>query len=340
MRPIRFEGTAGSGGRRPFRRQHEQHHDATRILLQKMMYNKMRLRSMVKKGCLALLGVFIALVLFAIGMLYYQGRRSAEGRAQYVALGSSFASGFGLGARDPSSPAICARSVNGYPKMLAHMLHLSLVDVSCSGATTAHVLLGGQMFLRPQVDAVRPHTQLVTLTIGGNDLHYVGDLLTLSARRSGTLYGSWLRLFGAAPAPASKAEYRKVEKALIHTVRLVRHRAPHAKILLVSYPPLLPRQGSCPKLGLSPDEAKTMRVVGDRLADITRSAAQISGAVLVDMHRLGLAHDACSAQPWVNGARKVVGAKFHPTLAGSLAVAGAVSETLRGAPRGQDALTR
>lgn len=286
----------------------------------------------MKRGCLSVVGLLMALVMFIIGMLYYQGRRVPEGRAQYVALGSSFAAGFGLGAKDPSSPAICARSVNGYPKQLAHMLGLGIVDVSCSGATTAHVLVGGQMFLPPQIDAVRPETELVTLTIGGNDLHYVGDLLALSARRSGTIYGKWLRHFGNVPVPPSAADYGKVEKALLQTILIVRHRAPRAKIVLVSYPPLLPREGSCPKLGLIPQEVATMRIVGDRLADLTRSAASIGGAVLVDMQRLGLAHDACASRPWVNGARDVVGAQFHPTIAGSLAVARAVSAALNAAP--------
>lgn len=49
---------------------------------------------------------------------------------------------------------------------------LNLVDVSCGGATTAHIL-GAWSELAPQIDAVTSDTKLVTVTIGGNDLNYV-----------------------------------------------------------------------------------------------------------------------------------------------------------------------
>ena len=54
-----------------------------------------------------------------------------------------------------------------------------MVDVSCSGATTAHILKrwGG---LPPQIDAVTPAARLVTVTIGGNDVGYVGGLMAAS----------------------------------------------------------------------------------------------------------------------------------------------------------------
>ena len=87
-------------------------------------------------GGVALLGI-VTIGFFA---LVYQGRRRTRARPQYVALGSSFAAGIGLGERAPGSPRICMQSINGYPQQLARLLGLSLVDVSCSGAATKHVL--------------------------------------------------------------------------------------------------------------------------------------------------------------------------------------------------------
>ena len=57
----------------------------------------------------------------------------------YVALGDSYAAGFGLPA--PSTltgqpvPG-CAQTTGDYPHILAAKLGLSLTDVTCSGATT------------------------------------------------------------------------------------------------------------------------------------------------------------------------------------------------------------
>jgi len=57
---------------------------------------------------------------------------------------------------------------------------LSLVDVTCSGATTADVLRAGQFDQPAQLDAVSDETQLVTVTIGGNDVFYMANLIAIS----------------------------------------------------------------------------------------------------------------------------------------------------------------
>ena len=147
-------------------------------------------------------GLMIAVVvLLGAALLFYQGRQRPAMGAEYVALGSSFAAGLGLGARAPGSPIVCQRSVNGYPQQLARMTGLGLTDMSCSGATASHVLRGGQMFLGPQIDALGPGTRMVTLTAGGNDVSYVGDLTAMAFRRRGGLTGILAGFFwkGARP---------------------------------------------------------------------------------------------------------------------------------------------
>ena len=81
-----------------------------------------------------------------------------------------------------------------YPQQLAKMLSLSIEDMTCSGATTTHVLHGGQYFQGPQIDALGEDTQLVMLTTGGNDISYIGDLTLLATRSRGGVIGSVLRL--------------------------------------------------------------------------------------------------------------------------------------------------
>jgi lysophospholipase L1-like esterase len=69
----------------------------------------------------------------------------------------------------------------------------SFADMTSSGATIRQVLNGGQMYLRPQIDALGPDTRLVTLTAGGNDVSYVGDLVFLAHRNRKNIVGHLLR---------------------------------------------------------------------------------------------------------------------------------------------------
>ena len=93
--------------------------------------------SRIKRMLIA--GLLAAVIAGSLGvaLLAYQGRQRPDTSAEYVALGSSFAAGLGLGPRVPGSPIVCQRSVNGYPQQLARMTGLSLSDMSCSGATAS-----------------------------------------------------------------------------------------------------------------------------------------------------------------------------------------------------------
>jgi len=270
----------------------------------------------------------IALSLVAIGalvmggaFLFIQGRQLPERDAEYVALGSSFAAGLGLGSRVPGSPLVCQRSVNGYPQQLARMTGLSLTDMSCSGATTRHVLRGGQVFLGPQIDALGPGTRLVTLTAGGNDIGYVSDLTALAYRRRGRLVGFLVGRFWSGARPVADRKFDQLSADLVATLREVRRQAPQARILVVTYPVIIPPNGTCSQLGIGEEDADLMRQVGVRLAEATRQAAQEAGATVVDMDQHSAGHDACGPVAWVNGAAPEQGAPFHPTLAGARATA-------------------
>jgi len=213
--------------------------------------------------------------------------------------------------------------VNGYPQQLAAQLKLPLVDMTCSAATTAHVLRGGQYFQRAQLSAVTPRTLLVTITSGGNDVGYVGGLSFAAARNDASFVGWISRYALKRPSPPNQSAFDKVRSDLVAVVAQVRRRAPGATTVLVTYPMIVPPEGTCPKLNLGEDELAVAREVGERLADATRAAAAESGALLVDMQR-----HACSASSWVNGWNEAEGTAFHPTLLGAEAIAAAISGVL------------
>ena len=290
------------------------------------------MRKRYKIGCLTPLLIVVALAVIVFAILFGQGRREPAGRPEYVALGSSFAAGAGLGTLQDGSPLLCARSINGYPPRLARQLRLSLVDMSCGGAVTAHLLNGGQFFQGPQIRTIGRSTSLVTITAGGNDVGYVGDLSMLAARNSDTVFGWGVRHLWSGPKTMAARDFPGLERTLVAVIAAVRERAPNARIVLATYPTILPPDGTCAVLNLSQPEASLMRAVGDRLAETTRGAARRAGALLVDMHALGRGHDACSAAPWTRGWTNGGVAPFHPTLLGAQATADAIARALARSP--------
>jgi len=289
-------------------------------------------REKLKRGCAGTLLVLVALVLAAVAVIHYQAGRTPPGRPVYVALGSSFAAGAGLGKLQPGSPWACARSVGGYPPRLARLLHTEMVDMSCGGAVTDNLLSGGQFFQGPQIRVIGPETRIVTITVGGNDVGYIGDLSMLAARNSGSLFGRGAGLFWAGPQSGQQRDFAGLERKLVALVAVIRERAPAARVVIATYPAIMPAQGTCPLLSLGPDEVALMRDVGDRLAATTRSAAARSGAVPVDMNALGQGHDACAVQPWVRGWVNGGIAPFHPTALGAEATAQAIAQALAASP--------
>jgi lysophospholipase L1-like esterase len=271
-----------------------------------------------------LLGVVLLIAiaaLLALGAVVYQGQQKPRTNSAYVALGSSFAAGLGLGPLAPRSPFVCQRSTNGYPQQVARMTGLSLTDMSCSGATIKHVSLGGQMFLGPQIEALGPDTELVTITAGGNDIGYVGDLTAMAYRNRGGLLGFLVGRLWRGAKPVADRDFEQLATDMAASLREIRRRAPNAQIIVATYPAILPEHGTCPQIGIDGGQADLMRSVALRLDEVTRAAADDAGAMLVDLTAMSREHDACAAQPWVNGATPANGAPFHPTLAGARAVA-------------------
>lgn len=276
----------------------------------------MAIRRTAILGVLLVLGVLVAAPLM---LLYFDSRQVIDRTGEYVALGSSYAAGPGLGDPLEGSPRLCRRTSGGYPELLAPVLGMRLVNNSCSGATAENIVLGGQFFLGPQVDVVGPDAKLVTITAGGNDVAFVGDMMALS----GTLgWFGWLR--GSDIEPFEQRDFGKAKNFLVRSVEAARKRAPDAAVMLVTYPTVLPPEGTCAALGLDEEQAELFRKVESRLLTTTREAATESGAILVDAGELSKDRHACSSDPWIAGASGGEGA-YHPTPAGAQGVADAIA---------------
>ncbi|MFW0783342.1 SGNH/GDSL hydrolase family protein [Gordonia sp. CPCC 206044] len=250
---------------------------------------------------------------------------------KYVALGSSYAAGPDV---SPIVDVPCLRTGNDYPHQVAAAARMRLTDASCSGATSANVFTKPQRPATvPQIDAVTRDTYLVTITVGGNDIDYIGRVTSLSCgnilpAHAGFAKCGHRRHIRPEPGPAA---YAAVEKSLTGLIRAVRARAPHARILVVDYLPVLDARATvCAKVPLTPAEAaQTVRVAGG-LARATAAAVRATGAQLVRASKAGAAHTVCSPQPWLYGFK--FPAPYHPNPSGKAAVARLVLDALRTPP--------
>lgn len=257
-------------------------------------------------------------------------RQLMPAHSRYVAMGSSFAAGPDISTVDDVKSR-CGRSIDNYAHQLARKNDLQLVDVSCGGATTANVL-GKWAELPPQLEAVTPDTRLVTITIGGNDIGYIGCLISASVayRKNPSIAGSNWRC----PIAANTAEaaWQQLEASMRSIAAQVKARAPAARLIFIDYPVVLPEQGGCPAAPLSDEQAGAMRVTAKRLAEITAAVARDSKAELLTASVLSKGHDACAAEPWMNGfmrsGEKSMGAAYHPNIAGMTAIATALDKML------------
>jgi len=218
---------------------------------------------------------------------------------EYVSMGSSFAAGPGIGPLKPDSPPRCTRATNNYASLLAEKHSLNLTDVSCSGAQTAHIL-GPWNELPAQIEAVTESTRLVTVTIGGNDINYVGGLINAScnaiSEQTGQSPSELCR-----PARRAKAEhFTQLENNLRRIAEEVRSRAPNAKLVFIQYLELLP-ETLCDETVLSEHEAQYARTLASRLYALTEQAAATSGALLFPGNELSRGHTACDPEPWTTG---------------------------------------
>jgi lysophospholipase L1-like esterase len=256
----------------------------------------------------------------------------------YVALGDSYAAG-PLIPVQRIDPVGCERSTNNYPSRLAAALGVrDFTDVSCSGAKTDNMTAAQSVLLLgtnpPQFNALRPDTDLVTLTISGNDIGFTEIVYTCG--RAAALNPLGNPCEREATAGGSDVYAQRIA-AVAHKVAAVlegiHQRSPHATVLLVGYLRILPSAGGCyPVMPIARGDVPYLDGLEQQLTDMLASQAFRHDVVFVNSYARSVGHDACQppGAKWVEAVTPTSpAAPVHPNATGMHAVAGFAVDTLR-----------
>jgi lysophospholipase L1-like esterase len=270
-----------------------------------------------------------ATVLALLGFPTTGTAKTVSSPKHYVALGDSYASG-PLIPVQRVDPVGCARSTSNYPALLAGALHIrDYTDVSCSGAKTDNMATPQPVGLGtnpPQFDALRPDTDLVTLTISGNDIGFTELFFTCTRLSLTDPFGNPCERL--ATAGGSDLYARHIAAAAPKVAEVldgIRERSPKATVLLVGYLRILPPAVGCyPIFPIARGDVPYLDGVEHQLTAMLAEQAGNHGAVFVDAYAGSLGHDACQlpGAKWVEGTVPTSpAAPIHPNIAGMQAVA-------------------
>jgi lysophospholipase L1-like esterase len=250
----------------------------------------------------------------------------------YVALGDSYSAASGVLPPDPAAPLLCLRSSRNYPHVLAARTGARLIDVTCGAAETKHFTTAQYPGVAPQVDALGADTDLVTMTIGGNDSGvFIGAILACGAAGIATLgHGSPCKnLYGSRFEDTVRTT---TYPALVSALQVVRAKAPQARVAIIGYPWILPATGGCfDKMPVASGDVPYLRSLQTTLNDAVRRAAAATGATYVDMNGVSEGHDACRPigvrwiEPVLQTTNPVV---VHPNALGEAQLAAQVATVL------------
>lgn len=239
---------------------------------------------------------------------------------EYVAMGDSYSAASGVLPADPTAPPWCARSLRNYPNVIAESVAVDLRDVTCGAAQTRDYREEQYRGVAPQYDALTASTDLVTMTIGGND----GDVFFESIAECGRL-----GLMSAGQGSPCQDEYGdsfadtvrdETYPALVEALEGTIARAPGADVAILGYPWILPATEGCfDKMPVARGDVPYLRDLQAVLNDAVRRAAAATGATYVDLAVASDGHDACQpigtrwVEPVVQGTNPVV---VHPNELG------------------------
>jgi lysophospholipase L1-like esterase len=242
-----------------------------------------------------------------------------SGTVQYVALGDSYAAGQGGG--DYLNG--CLQSPNGYPYLLdaEKWIHLR-ANVACTGAETSEVV-------STQLSALNRGTRLVTLTVGAADLDLSGVLAACTApipTGCQLAIEQALALLSVSCGGGSE----QLRSDLTDLYAEVAEAAPNALIVVTGYPYLFeqPAEGDPNAMIINAVNSATAALnctIQKAVADAQAAGLNI---VYVDVTEEFVGHSiGGSGVPFVNPPGSGIGA-FHPTIAGYVAYAEAISAAL------------
>ncbi|WP_185200766.1 SGNH/GDSL hydrolase family protein [Glaciihabitans sp. INWT7] len=261
---------------------------------------------------------------------------AAEGQSthglEYVALGDSFSSGLGLPHPVSNSPSFCHRSTINFPHRVARALGLTLKDATCAGATTSNVISSplkyGKGSSPPQSGSLNSQTDVVTITIGGNDLGFVdatkscvalgreGPLLLAKAPNCRSLFvrdsaDELSQRIDSAVMNGTDAYPSGLEK----TFATIAKKAPHARVFVIGYPTIMPDPAHIPVGGcfnakltgtdladahavdifpFTDTDTSYLNSIEQKLDAATGTAARAAGFTYISLLRSTAANSACA----------------------------------------------
>lgn len=259
------------------------------------------------------------------GAMSSQASSQAEEPLEYVAIGDSFAAGPLI---PDQSQWSCLRSGRNYPAVVAEALGARLTDVSCSGAKVSD--FSGRQFglLPPQYEALKPSTDLVTLTIGGNDVSLVTTALgcvNLLPKPVGISCADTAAAKGDPTAKAIEAWSATFDRALDE----VHRRAPNARVVVAGYATYIRKDGCWPTQPIWGKDGNYLQARVNQLNGVLAERSRAHGATYVDTAAVSVGHDTCAApaERYMEGLVPTsVAAPLHPNARGMAAFGAAVAQ--------------
>jgi lysophospholipase L1-like esterase len=224
----------------------------------------------------------------------------AAAQSQYVALGDSYSSGVGTRTyyNDGTS---CDRSPYAYAPQIATWGGYALSFQACSGAKTTDVNSN-------QLGTLSSTTNLVTITIGGNDAGFSNVILNCA-----------LYYFTCQSSINSANTFiqNQLPALLDTTYNDIHSRAPNAHVVVLGYPHLFTSTGTtCNFNALTSTNEKSLNNTGDLLDGAIKTRAAAHGFTFVDPRNAFLPHEVCSSSEWLNGQSNPLSESYHPNVSG------------------------
>ena len=186
----------------------------------------------------------------------------------------------------PPYSATCGRSDAAYAVQIDGRMRIDLDDfVACAGATTSTMLA-------TQMGALDADTDLVTVSIGGNDIGW-GNVV-------GACVAAGDALCAGAIAATTGAITNVLPSLLDATYTQIAAAAPDAHVVVTGYPRLFsPEYGAY--YNASPAEQQAMNDGADLLNSVIAEAAAEFGFQFVDVTSRFIDHGVNAPEPWILG---------------------------------------
>lgn len=262
----------------------------------------------------------------------------ASTATRYVALGDSNTSGAGLPTPITGAPENCFRTESGYPSIAAQAIkQQEFATVACSGAGIGSFVETENLYpsgdAPPQFNALKGNETVVSVTIGDNDAGF-GEVTETCLKASSPTATPCTDKYVTSDGNKLTEAAENLAGPLGEALDAIHDRSPKAKIFVVGYGPIIPRDGAgCwGKVNVSDADAPVFYGWQEAITRVEKQTAEAHNAVYVDFFHAGAGHDACQAadQRWTNPVNGVgsAGWPVHPTIAGTRAAAAMLAKSV------------